>query len=378
MIYFDSAATTFQKPQSVFKAMESAMLRCGNPGRSGHRPSLLAAKTVYECREAVCDLFHFPQPENVVFTMNATHALNLAIKSTLKNGGHAVIGGYEHNSVVRPLEALKDSAGVSYTVAYSPLFDQEAQYDAIKQAIIPETKCVIINHMSNVFGFIAPLSKINQLCLERGIDLIIDASQSAGILEINASELSASFICMPGHKSLYGPQGTGILLCCKAENAHSLLEGGTGSNSREVRQPDFLPDMLESGTLNVPGIAGLLEGISFVRTQGIRQIAEKKYEHLRRLSSGLGQIRGITAYFSAVCQNGLISFTAPVPSEELCGKLGELGFCLRGGLHCAPLAHQSANTLPDGTCRVSLSVFNDRNQVEQLISIVNKLMTKGV
>lgn len=377
MIYFDNGATTLQKPTQVARAMEAAMISCANPGRSGHRPAMKAADVVYRCREEAAALFGAPGPESVVFTQNATHALNLAIKSVLHSGGHAVISGYEHNSVVRPLEAMKES-GVTYTVAQSPLFSQRAAYDAVCEALQDDTRCIIINHISNVFGFVLPLEAIDQLCSRKGTPLIVDASQSAGILPVSAAALkSAHFICMPGHKSLYGPQGTGILISCKDSGLFSLMQGGTGSNSIETTQPGFLPDIFESGTLNVPGIAGLHEGLRFVRRQGLAAMAQHKRHLIEAAAGELAELKGVTVYrSSADCHQGLFAFTVQGKSSaEVCQKLAERDICLRDGLHCSPLAHRSAGTLPDGACRVSFSCFNTLSEVKFFLSAVKKMLT---
>ncbi len=379
MIYFDNGATTLQKPRQVAKAVEAAMLSCANPGRSGHRPALKAAETVYRCREEAAGLFEAPGPESVVFTQNATHALNIAIKSLLHDSGHAVISGYEHNSVVRPLEAMR-ARGVTYTVAQSPLFSRQAAYDAVCEAVSGETRCVILNHVSNVFGFVLPVEAIDQLCSRKGIPMIIDASQSAGVLPVSVQKLpSVHFVCMPGHKSLYGPQGTGILIVCKGEKLHSLTEGGTGSNSLSLTQPGFLPDMLESGTLNVPGIAGLCEGLRFVRKQGMEAMAQHKRRLLEAAVAGLNDIRGVTAYHSTPdSQQSLFSFTAKgVNPAVICQQLAARGICLRDGLHCSPLAHRSAGTLPDGACRVSFSCFNTMQEVKSFLFAVKKVLTSS-
>lgn len=375
MIYLDSAATTLQKPTSVCRAVEAAMLSCGNPGRSGHRAAMQAARIVYECREEAADLFGVSEPERIVFTLNATHALNIAIKSQLHGGGHAVISGYEHNSVVRPLNAMEN---VSYTVAQSPLFDQAAAYDAIVAAVRDDTTCIICTHVSNVFGFILPIKRIDEYCGRKGIKLIIDASQSAGVLPVNVSELeNTSFICMPGHKGLYGPQGTGILICCNDNDLYSLMQGGTGSDSRNVSQPDMLPDIFESGTLNVCGIAGLAEGIRFVKKTGLSQIEQKERMLARRLESRLRDIGGLTVYYDRISLCGPVSMAVKdIPSEELCLKLAARGFCLRGGLHCSPLAHQSAGTIEEGTARVSFSYFNNIREIEAFAAEIRKIVSE--
>lgn len=375
MIYFDSAATTMQKPFMVQRASEAAMLSCGNPGRSGHKAAMGAAKIVYECRELLADMFGMSEPERVVFTLNATHALNIAIKSQLREGGHAVISGYEHNSVVRPLNSME---GVTYTAVKTPLFDPDAAYDMMTAAVTEETVCMICTHVSNVFGFVLPVERLDAFCGEKGIKLIIDASQSAGVLPLNASKLkNTSFICMPGHKSLYGPQGTGVLLCCNADKLYSIMEGGTGSDSRNTHQPDMLPDLLESGTLNVCGIAGLAEGIRFIQKTGLDEIERKERMLARRLSDKLREIDGVTVYYDRVNHCGPLSITARnIPSEDLCAMLADKGFCLRGGLHCSPLAHESADTIEEGTARISFSYFNNTRETDQLVSEIKKIMSE--
>ena len=374
MIYLDAAATTLQKPAAVFRAVAQAMETCANPGRSGHRPAMRAAEIVFDCRQAAAEFFGLSDPARVVFTQNATHALNIAVKSLLHGGGHAVISGYEHNSVARPLETLA-GRGVTYTVARSPLFDQDAAYAAVVHSLRPDTRCVILTHVSNVFGFVLPVERVNALCERRGIPLVIDASQSAGVLPLDVSRLcGTAFVCMPGHKSLYGPQGTGILLCCKDVPLYTITEGGTGSSSLDLRQPGYLPDALESGTLNVPGIAGLREGLRFV-SRHREEIRARETALSRRMAEGLSAIPGVTLWQSDICQTGVLSFRADrMDPEELCSRMAEAGICLRGGLHCAPLAHGSAGTLPQGTVRAGFSAFNTGQEIQRLLEAVEKAL----
>lgn len=373
MIYLDAAATTLQKPPAVRHAMARAMIECANPGRSGHRPALSAARVVYDCREAAAQFFGLKDPERVVFTMNATHGLNIAIQSLLHRGGHAVITGYEHNSVVRPLEHLAEK-GVTYTVARWPLFDRTAACVAVAEALRQDTRCVIVNHVSNVFGSLAPLEEIDALCAQKGIPMIVDASQSAGVLPLDLSRLrAAAFVCMPGHKGLYGPQGTGILLCCKDSELYSLIQGGTGSASLEKRQPHWLPDALESGTLNVPGIAGLHEGLRFVAAHR-EEIRGREEALCRRLAQRLANIPGVTCWHAAEGQSGVLSFRLEgIDPETVGSRLAQKGICVRCGLHCAPLAHESAGTLPQGTVRVSFSAFTGTSEADALAGAAAKL-----
>lgn len=371
MIYFDNAATTFQKPESVYAAVNFAMRNAANPGRSAHAPAMLAADTVFRARETAAELFGLNDPKCVIFTNNCTTALNMAIKGILANGGHAVISGYEHNSVVRPLEAMK-CRGVSYTVASSPLFDKETLLKNIRKSITQKTKCVIICHVSNVFGYIMPIAEIDEICRENRIPLILDAAQSAGIIGFDVSLYkSLAFVCMPGHKGLMGPQGTGILLCCKKIKTQTILEGGTGSNSQLTEQPDFLPDRFESGTLNVPGIAGLLEGMKFIKNTGTSNIAKHENEIICHIANGLGNIGGIEVFFPNKPSriSGVLSFRCQkFGVEELAAAYAERGICVRAGLHCSPLAHKSAGTLDTGTVRVSVSCFSTIAQANTFVA----------
>ena len=276
MIYFDSAATTLQKPASVARAVAEAIGTVTTPGRGDHPAARRAAELMLNCRTEAAELFHVAQPENVIFTSNATHALNIAIKSLVKPGDTVVISGYEHNAVTRPLTAIGD---VTVKVVNGRLFDPEQMVDGFARALTGEVKTAVCTHVSNVFGYALPVREIASLCRKRGIPLIVDASQSAGILPVD--------VAMPGHKGLYGPQGTGLLLCGEGQLPRPLLEGGTGSLSRQQEMPDFLPDRLEAGTHNVHSAAGLLEGIRFVKERGLARIARQEGELMAALGEGL-------------------------------------------------------------------------------------------
>ena len=372
MIYLDSAATTLQKPPAVKRAMLSAVERMASPGRGGHKPAMLAAETAFRCREAAAGLFHLEDPENVVFTLNATHALNLAIKSVVKRGDTVVVSGYEHNAVTRPLAAL----GCRIKIARSPLFDREAILAAFEEQVTEEVSCVVCTHVSNVFGFILPVEEIAALCRRRGIPMILDASQSAGALPVHMDELGCAFIGMPGHKGLYGPQGTGLLLCGTGWATVPLLEGGTGSLSARQEMPDFLPDRLEAGTHNIPGIAGLLEGIRFVRNRGEESILRREKELTRQAVRGLSAIPGVTLYAASrpEDQSGVLSLQfSSLDCEEAGERLGQRGIAVRAGLHCAPYAHESAGTKEKGTVRVSFADFNTPAEVRTLVWEVSRL-----
>ena len=370
MIYLDSAATTLQKPAAVAAASARAINNLASPGRGGHRPAMAAAETAFACREAAARLFHVDDPERVVFTFNATHGLNIAIKTLAKPGSRVVISGYEHNAVTRPLHAL----GADIRVARSPLFDQEAAVEAFGRELDRGADLAVCTHVSNVFGFILPIQEIAGLCRERGVPLIVDASQSAGAIPLDFAALGAAFVAMPGHKGLYGPQGTGLLLC--GADPAPLLEGGTGSESRRQSMPDFLPDRLEAGTHNIAGIAGLLEGLRFLERRGVEKIAVHEAALIRRMGEGLRAAPGVEVFLSddPSAQAGVLSFRLRSRDcEEVGEELGDQGFALRAGLHCAPLAHETAGTLETGTLRASVSAFNTDRETEKFIHTVWEL-----
>ena len=364
MIYLDSAATTFQKPAAVQRAVVQAMRTMSSPGRGGYASAQLAEETLFRCRSAAAELFSVPSAEQVVFTMNATHALNIAVKSLVRPGGRAVVSGYEHNAVTRPLHAL----GAEVIVAAAPLFHPKETAEAFERALALGADAAVCTHVSNVFGDILPIAEIARLCRAAGVPLIIDASQSAGVLPVDFSALGAAFIAMPGHKGLYGPQGTGLLLC--GHEALPLLEGGTGSESLRQEMPDFLPDRLEAGTHNVPGIAGLAAGIDFVRAQRTERIFLHEQQLLRRAVQGMRRIPRVTCYApqDARMQAGVLSFTVEgLDPEETAAQLAQRGIALRAGLHCAPFAHRTAGTLPDGTVRMSVSAFSRTFEIDALL-----------
>ncbi len=372
MIYFDNAATTLPKPNGVVDAVAKAMCECGNAGRSAHPAAVQSAETLYRCREAVGKMFGQDNPENVVFTLNTTHALNLAIKSVLGDGGHCVISGYEHNSVVRPLHAMRQ-IGVTFTAVKTPLFAPEIFLEEFEKSIRSDTVCAICMHVSNVFGYILPIEEVDKICAKYGVKLIVDAAQSAGSIPIDFKRFSAlSSLCIPGHKGLLGPQGTGVMICGDEVFWKPLLEGGTGSNSRLLEQPDFLPDRLEAGTQNVHGIAGLAAGVEYVCALGEKVIFHHERELIRYATEELKRF----SRFRVFCgeeQAGVLSFLDErVSAEEIADFLGENGIAVRGGLHCAPLAHQTVGTL-GGCVRISVSPFNRFGEIETLCDVLKKL-----
>lgn len=372
MIYLDSAATTLQKPESVAAATAWAVNHLASPGRGGHRPAMAAAEKTFACREAAARLFHVSDPERVVFTFNATHGLNIAIKTLARPGCRVVVSGYEHNAVTRPLHALE----ADLRVVRGGLFDRRAVEEGFRRELDRGAELAVCTHVSNVFGFILPVEEIAALCRERRVPLIIDASQSAGCLPLDFEALRADFIAMPGHKGLYGPQGTGLLLC--GRDPVPLLEGGTGSESRRQDMPDFLPDRLEAGTHNVAGIAGLLEGIRFLERQGVERIGAQEAKLIRHIGESLRDLPGMEVFLAQdpAAQAGVLSFRIRGRDcEELGEMLGSRGIALRAGLHCAPLAHESAGTLETGTLRASVSAFNTWREANHFIRVLKSMFS---
>lgn len=365
MIYLDNGATSFHKPVGVGDGMRKAMFTCANPGRGGYPAAMEASKTVLGCRERAGRLFGC-QPEQVAFTFNCTHGLNIAIRTLVKPGSRVVVSGFEHNAVTRPLHQLTDKI----MVAGRTLFDWEDTLTSFEKALRQGVDAAVFTHMSNVFGYILPVEEMSGLCRQYGVPFIIDAAQSAGTLPINLEALGAAFIAMPGHKGLLGPQGTGLLLC--GQLPEPLLLGGTGSESIRQQMPDFLPDRAEAGTLNVPGIAGLEKGLAYLERTGIDGVFRKEHQQMQRCVRGLKRL-GVQV-FSGEHQGGTVSFVPNMDCEELAQQLGQRGIAVRAGLHCAPLAHESAGTLGSGTVRVSFGYNAANYQTDALVGTLSKLL----
>lgn len=372
MIYLDSAATTLQKPPAVAQASARAINTLSSPGRGGYPAAVAAAETAFACREEAAALFNVPDPEHVVFTFNATHGLNIAIKSLVHPGSKVLLSGYEHNAVTRPLCAIPN---LDLRIARAPLFDCTAMIAAFRRELSSGVDVAICNHVSNVFGAVLPVPEISALCRQYGVPLIVDASQSAGIMPVDMQTLGAAFIAMPGHKGLYGPQGTGLLLCGKMPT-EPLLEGGTGSRSISQSMPDFLPDRLEAGTHNIAGISGLLEGLRFVRRRGVDAIRSHENHLIRCLRDGLSLLPKVQVFWTEElgAQTGVLSFRVEgMDCEDVGERLGHMGFALRAGLHCAPLAHETAGTLDTGTVRASVSMFNTEQEIQQFVRAMEQI-----
>ena len=375
MIYLDNGATSFPKPLSVRQNVDISLKKfSANPGRSGHSLSLRAAKEIFECRKRLKKLFNVNSEEEIIFTENCTMALNTVIFGLLNEGDHVLISSMEHNSVTRPLESLKDK-GVTYsTFDYS--YDDNETVDNVRNLIKPETKLVICTHASNVFGFRFPIERICALCHAYGILFCVDSAQSAGVFDIDVGTNQYDFVCMSGHKSLYGPMGTGVLIL-NNRNLKPLLYGGTGTESVKKSQPEGLPEKFESGTQNMNGISGLKAGVDFVKNRGIKNIYNHEYKLAKRLFNGLANNRKVITYnksFDYGKVAPVVSFNIDgVYSEDLVAKLNKYGIMTRGGLHCSPLAHTTMNTIENGTVRVVPGAFNTINDINYLLNVIRKL-----
>ena len=375
MIYLDNGATSFPKPLSVRQNVDISLKKfSANPGRSGHSLSLRAAKEIFECRKRLKELFNVNSEEEIIFTENCTMALNTVIFGLLSEGDHILISSMEHNSVTRPLESLKDK-GVTYsTFDYS--YDDNETVDNVRNLIKPETKLVICTHASNVFGFRFPIERICALCHAYGILYCVDSAQSAGVFDIDVGTNQYDFVCMSGHKSLYGPMGTGVLIL-NNRNLKPLLYGGTGTESVKKSQPEGLPEKFESGTQNMNGISGLKAGVDFVKNRGIKNIYNHEYKLAKRLFNGLANNRKVITYnksFDYGKVAPVVSFNIDgVYSEDLVAKLNKYGIMTRGGLHCSPLAHTTMNSIENGTVRVVPGAFNTINDINYLLNVIRKL-----
>lgn len=376
-VYLDNAATTFPKPDSVYRAVEYALKEIGvGPGRGGYRRGLAASRLVFEARETLASFFGITDSSRLIFTHSATEGLNIAVNGLLRPGDHVVTTTMEHNSLVRPLQhALKRGVDITWVPA-----DDEGSIDpdSIAAALRPHTKLVAVSHCTNVTGTVQPVAQIGKIAKEAGIVFLVDAAQSAGYLPINVNDLNIDLLVVPGHKGLLGPQGTGLLYVSKMVELSPFLVGGTGSFSSDATQPDDMPDKFESGTLNTPGIAGLKAGVEFILSTGREKIRQREMQLVQLVLDGLKEIPGITTYVPANPERrgGVVSFTVAGMDPATVGFLLDRDFdiSVRVGLHCAPMAHQTIKTFPEGTVRVSPGYFNTEDDINALISALHSIV----
>jgi len=379
MIYFDNAATSWPKPPGVAEAMVRFIEEIGaNPGRAAHRQAVASGRIVYEAREAVARLFHAPDPLRVAFGKNVTEMLNLALRGLLRPGDHAVTSSMEHNSVMRPLRAL-ERGGVQVTVVACSPQGVLAPAD-LEAAIQPNTRLVVLNHASNVVGTLLPVAEVGAICRQRDLLLLVDAAQTAGAYPIDVQAECIDLLAFTGHKSLGGPMGTGGLIVGQRVDEtqmEPLLRGGTGSRSEHELQPDFLPDMYESGTPNVVGLAGLEVGVRWVLERDVGTIRAHEVALTGTLIRGLQALPGliVCGTLDAERQTATVSFNIAglQPSEVGLRLDEEYGIMCRVGLHCAPAAHRTIGTFPEGAVRFGLSAFNTMDEVEAALAAVGDL-----
>ncbi|WP_195940985.1 aminotransferase class V-fold PLP-dependent enzyme [Romboutsia sp. 1001713B170131_170501_G6] len=376
MIYLDNAATTYPKPEQVYDSIMDCMKKyCANPGRAGHKMAMRAAREIYDARENIAKLFNIDNPMNIIFTNNATDSLNLAIKGAVKEGDHIITTSMEHNSVIRPIKSL-EARGISNTIVNC---NKEGFLDVndIKNAIKPNTKLIVTTHASNVVGTLVDIKAVGEIAKENNILYLVDASQTAGVYSIDVKDMNVDMIAAPGHKCLLGPQGTGILYIREGLSVDILKEGGTGSKSEDLFQPEIVPDRYESGTHNTPGIAGLNEGVKFILEKGIDNIRLHEEELCQYMLDKLEEVPNIKIYGTKDSKKRAAVIAINIGDMDS----GEITFILdseydiatRSGIHCAPLAHKTLGTLEQGAVRFSLGYFNTKEEIDKAVEALKEI-----
>ncbi len=375
MIYLDNAATSFPKPSKVYEEVLNCMKNyCANPGRGSHNMAIKSALKVMEARELIAEIFNIKSPFNIVFTSNATEALNIAIKGVLNKGDHVISTVIEHNSVLRPLNTMAKN-GIEITIISSDKAGYINPLD-IKDEIRLNTKAIIVNHASNVLGSIQDINSIGKIAKRYGIIFIVDASQSSGSISIDVERDNIDLLAFPGHKGFFGPQGIGGLYIKEGIEVKAFKEGGTGSSSNSMDQPNELPDRFESGTLNTPGIAGLCEGLKFIKKIGIENIYKEEMELMDQLIKELKKLDFIKIYGSMSLKNRLavLSINMEGVDASVVGeKLNDYEIAVRTGYHCAALIHKVIGTEYRGTVRISPGCFNTPKDIDELVKTIIKI-----
>lgn len=377
-LYFDNAATSWPKPETVYQAAEKQMREAsGNPGRSGHTRTLESDRLIYRAREAVANLFNVDNLSRIIFAYNATDALNIALKGFLEKGDHVLFTAMEHNSVLRPLGRLRQDSIIDTTMIPCSK-DGLPDMDFLEQAYRPNTSLLVVNHASNVTGTIAPLEALIASAHNKGVKVLVDAAQTAGVLPVDIQKEGIDMLAFTGHKGLLGPTGTGGLYVRQGLDLKPLREGGTGSQSESDRHPEAMPERLEAGTLNSAGLAGLLEGVNFIMDQGIENIRQSEEALREYLWDKLKNIDGLTLYGPGHVNGQNVSVISFTINGADCGEIGYVlestyGILCRTGLHCAPLAHQAIDTFPQGTVRLSPGYFTARKDIDYLIDALHEI-----
>jgi cysteine desulfurase family protein len=376
-IYLDNAATSWPKPEAVYQAIDHYNRRVGaSPGRGSHSRTIAAGQLVLNTREKLAELFNIKDSSRIIFTENVTMAINIGLKGLLEPGDHVVISSMEHNAVARPIHALKDSGVIDLTIIQCAA-DGSLDPCLVEQAITEKTRLVCLLHASNLTGTIMPIDDVGEIAYDNGVLFMVDAAQTAGVLPLDVEEQRIDMLAFTGHKGLLGPQGTGGLYIRPDLKIRPFIEGGTGSLSEQIYQPDFMPDKLESGTPNTPGIAGLGAGVEFIQQTGIESICRHEQELTDMLIEGLRDIDGVILYGpqDSKRQTAVVSFNI----EEMdCGGVSMLldqkyGILCRSGLHCAPLAHRTLGTLKSGACRISAGIYNTKEEIDKLVRAVYEI-----
>jgi cysteine desulfurase / selenocysteine lyase len=376
MIYLDNAATSFPKPRAVIESMALCMTEyCANPGRAGHKMALKAASHIYEAREKIAEFFNIKDPFNLSFTSNATMGLNYAIKGSVRKGDHVITSSMEHNSVMRPLHKLKNDGLISLTVIIADDYG-DINPDDVRRAIKPNTRLIAMNHSSNVTGTVIPAEEIGKIAKEAGVMFLLDASQTAGTVKIDVEKMNIDLMALPGHKSLMGPQGTGILFVRDGSKVSTLIEGGTGSKSEDLVQPEMMPDKFESGTPNTPGIIGLMSGIDYINEIGLENIYDHKMRLRKFFIEELEKNPAVIVYSKKDGVNtAVVSINiGEFDSSEVTHILDkEYDIATRSGIHCAPIAHKTIGTFERGTVRFSFSYFTTVDDINAALNAVNEI-----
>lgn len=379
-IYLDNAASSHPKPEAVYQAVNEALRNIGaNPGRAGHTLALKAGQRIAQTRQVLAKLFTIPDPNRIVFTSNATEAINLGLKGLLGPGDHVITSSMEHNSVIRPLRFL-ETQGIEISVVAG---DHQGQIKAqdIEKAVRKNTRLIILTHASNITGGVLPINEVAVLAHKHGILFMVDAAQTAGLYPISVVETGIDLLACPGHKGLMGPQGTGFLYIRPEISLRPLIEGGTGSQSELEIQPDFLPDRLESGTLNTPGLAGLGAGVDFLLHQGLERIREKEIFLSKIFWKGLKENKKVRLYGpeQAEDRTSSLSFNIGKLNPQVVASILDTAYdiAVRPGLHCAALGHRTLGTFPEGSIRVSPGFFNTENEIDFLLQAIATISKKA-
>lgn len=378
MIYFNNAATSWPKPESVYQEVDQFFRNSGmNPGRSGSAETLDSARLIFRTRENIADFFSIKDSAHLVFNSGATESLNTVLKGVLKSGDHVITSKMEHNSILRPLERLKTERKIEVDYINLDLESAEVDYQSLKNSIKDNTRLIVISHASNVLGTVNDLQKIGELAAAEGILFLVDAAQTAGVIPIDVDKMRIDFLAVPGHKSLFGPPGVGALYIRDPETLLPLKEGGTGANSLSIKQPRIMPDYLEAGTLNTPGIIGLGAGIKFIQNEGIKNIHQQEMNLLKKLIAGLTSFAAIKVFGKKNINNrtAVTVFNLEgYSSNQLAFKLQhDYDIQLRGGLHCAPLLHKFLGTDDLGLLRISPGYFNTEAEVNIFLNLLESI-----